>query len=221
MCNRSASDGVEEGVSRQRTRTPHPVLSPAVLSTVPTDEIDEAFRSMFEEHRDRLFSTALRLTGRRSDAEDLTAEAFLRAYRSLSGFDTERIETLQPRAWLSTILVNEWRNQLRTASRRPVLAAPATAIELDPEDSGPGVELQAECRDDGRALAAMLAGLPDRQREAVVLRYIGDLPVSEIAQVMGCPSGTVKSHISRGLASLRPTGGGDPDTGRALGGGRS
>ena len=191
------------------------MLSPPVLALVPPEEIDQVFEAMFEDHRDRLFSTALRLTGRRSDAEDLTAEAFLRAYRSLCGFDPERIERLRPRAWLSTILVNEWRNQLRTASRRPVLAAAGTATEPDPEDGRPGVDVLAECRADSRALASMLVRLPERQREAVVLRYIGDLPISEIAEVMGCPAGTVKSHISRGLAALRP----DPDPGGPTRGG--
>ena len=219
VCNRSVSDGVDEGVPTDRAAGHHPVLSPAVLASVPTEEIDRVFEAMFEDHRDRLFSTALRLTGRRSDAEDLTAEAFLRAYRSLSGFDPERIERLQPRAWLSTILVNEWRNQLRTASRRPVLAAAGTVTEPDLEDGRPGVEVLAECRDDGRVLASMLVRLPERQREAVVLRYIGDLPISEIAEVMGCPTGTVRSHISRGLASLRPTADTGPATGRPARGG--
>jgi RNA polymerase sigma-70 factor (ECF subfamily) len=156
------------------------------------------------------YSTALRLTGRRSDAEDLTAETFLRAYRALAGFDAQRIATLQARAWLSTILVNQWRNQWRAASRRPTLSDPSagTDVPLEPEDTGPGVEARAEGRDDARALAALLTTLPQRQREALVLRYIGDLPVAEIAEVMGCPVGTVKSHISRGLSALRSTRGG-------------
>lgn len=199
------------------------MLGPAVLSAVPAEEVDEIFRLLFEEHRHRLFSTALRLTGRRSDAEDLTAEAFLRAYRSLSGFDVERIETLRPQAWLSTILVNEWRNQLRTASRRPVVG-PALVIEDDLEDARPGVDVQVECRDQSRALTARLARLPPRQREAVVLRYIGDLTIADIASVMGCPTGTVKSHISRGLASLRPpapSAGRTPAAGRTPSGGPS
>jgi RNA polymerase sigma-70 factor (ECF subfamily) len=196
------------------------VLVPAVLPAVPTEEVDEVFNSLFEEHRHRLFSTALRLTGRRSDAEDLTAEAFLRAYRSLSGFDTERIETLQSRAWLSAILVNVWRNQLRSASRRPVVA-PASTGEPDPQDGRPAIDAQVESRDDHRALASMLAQLPPRQREAVVLRYLGDLTIGDVAAAMGCPVGTVKSHISRGLASLRAGHPRDADRHRRSQGGRS
>jgi RNA polymerase sigma-70 factor (ECF subfamily) len=181
-----------------------------VLPEAPAGQVDRVFHAMFDEHRHRLYSTALRLTGRRSDAEDLTAETFLRAYRSLAGFDAERIEALQARAWLSTILVNQWRNQRRAASRRPTLSDPSVGTDalLELEDTGPGVEARAEGRDDARALAAMLTTLPERQREALVLRYIGDLPVAEIAEVMGCPVGTVTSHISRGLSALRSIRGG-------------
>ena len=167
-------------------------------------EIDAVFLAIFEDHRDRVFSTALRLTGRRTEAEDLTADTFLLAYRSLSGFDYERLDTLRPRAWLSAIVVNAWRNRCRTASRRPVLAALPAVERPDPADHHQSVEQQIENRDDGKRLAGILLELPDRQRIAVVLRYIGDLPVAEIADVMGCPTGSVTSLISRGLDRLRP-----------------
>ncbi|MGH3885467.1 MAG: sigma factor-like helix-turn-helix DNA-binding protein, partial [Pseudonocardiaceae bacterium] len=55
----------------------------------------------------------------------------------------------------------------------------------------------------GRQLAGQLARLPERQRIAVVLRHVNDLPITEIADVLGCPPGTVKSDISRGLRRLR------------------
>jgi RNA polymerase sigma-70 factor (ECF subfamily) len=193
------------------TPTAHSPEGPLSASTVPppavpASETDAVFMALFEVHRDRVFSTALRLTGRRHDAEDLAAEAFLRAYRSLSGFDHERLETLQPRAWLTAIVVNQWRNQRRTASRRPVTVSSDAVADADPVDALPGVERRVEIHDDGDRLAALLIELPERQRIAVVLRYIGDLPVGEIAEVMGCPTGTVKSLISRGLARLRPAG---------------
>lgn len=171
---------------------------------MPASEIDVVFMTLFKEHRDRIYSTALRLTGRRADAEDLTAESFLRAYRSLSGFDDERLETLQSRAWLTAIVVNLWRNQCRNASRRPVTVSSDAIEEPEPVDGHSGVEQQVERHEEGSRLAAMLVELPERQRIAVVLRYIGDLPVGEIAEVMGCPDGTVKSLISRGLGRLRP-----------------
>jgi len=181
-----------------------PPPDPAPAPDAAASEIDAVFMALFEENRDRVYSTALRLTGRRHDAEDLAAEAFLRAYRSLSGFDHERLETLQPRAWLTAIVVNQWRNQRRTDSRRPATVSSDAVGEADPVDALPGVERRVEIHADSDHLAAMLVRLPERQRIAVVLRYIGDLPVGEIAEVMGCPTGTVKSLISRGLARLRP-----------------
>ena len=191
-----------------------PVLTPPLLKgAARIPEIDEVFLLMFDDHRDRLFSTALRLSGRRSDAEDLTAETFLRAYRSLCTFDRERLETLQPRAWLTTILVNEWRNFCRNASRRPNWSGGETNADLAAIDGDIGVEDQAERNDDARRLALLLAELPERQRIAVVLRHIVDLPLSEIAEVLQCPVNTAKSHLRRGMDQLRsqPAADGHPD----------
>ncbi|MBO2440892.1 RNA polymerase sigma factor [Actinomadura nitritigenes] len=156
---------------------------------------------MYEAYRGPVFSTALRLCGRWAEAEDLSAEAFLRAYRALCGYGPERIADLRPRAWLLTILTNVWRNGLRTAARRP----PPGPLEdaPDPPDPAEGVEDAAARHETGRELAGLLAALPEAQRAAVVLRHVTDLPVAEIAEVMGVPEGTVKSHVSRGLARLR------------------
>jgi len=184
---------------------------------VPRAEIDAVFLSLFAEHRHRVFSTALRLTGGRADAEDLTAETFLLAYRSLSGFDYERLDTLQPRAWLSSIVVNQWRNRCRNAARRPRVAPYFPAAGADPVDPLPGVEERVESGEDGRRLAAALLTLPERQRVAVVLRFIGDLSIAEVGEVMACPVGTAKSLVSRALDRLRPvlsTEGPDGDDGR-------
>ncbi|GGQ14162.1 RNA polymerase sigma-70 factor (ECF subfamily) [Actinomadura coerulea] len=164
-------------------------------------DLDEGFAALYEAYRGAVFSTALRLCGRWAEAEDLSAEAFLRAYRALVGYDAARVAELRPRAWLLTILTNVWRNSLRTAARRP----PPGPIEdaPDPPDPGEGVEDAAARHETGRELAGLLARLPHQQRAAVVLRHVTDLPVAEIAAVLDLPEGTVKSHISRGLARLR------------------
>lgn len=191
-------------MTREHSLADGPVLSPPVPSGVPPHEIDAVFMDLFNEHRHRVFSTALRLTGQHPDAEDLTAETFLLAYRSLSAFDDERLETLQPRAWLSAIVVNQWRNQCRNASRRPRVVTRPLVHVPEPADPLPGVEQRVEAHEDGRRLAAALLGLPERQRIAVVLRFVGDLSTAEVGEVMGCPAGTAKSLVSRGLDRLRP-----------------
>ncbi|RKS73518.1 RNA polymerase sigma-70 factor (ECF subfamily) [Actinomadura pelletieri DSM 43383] len=165
-------------------------------------DLDIGFEALYEAYRGAVFSTALRLCGRWAEAEDLSAEAFLRAYRALCGYGPERIAGLRPRAWLLTILTNVWRNSLRTAARRPPPGGPLEDAP-DPPDQGEGVEDTAARHETGRELAGLLAELPHAQRAAVVLRHVTDLPVAEIAVVLGLPEGTVKSHISRGLARLR------------------
>lgn len=165
------------------------------------DDLDAGFAVLYEAYRGAVFSTALRLCGRWAEAEDLSAEAFLRAYRALAGYEAGRIAGLRPRAWLLTIVTNVWRNSLRSAARRP----PPGPIEdaPDPPDPGEGVEETAARHETGRELAALLAELPPMQRAAVVLRHVTDLPVAEIAVILDVPEGTVKSHVSRGLAGLR------------------
>jgi RNA polymerase sigma-70 factor (ECF subfamily) len=164
-------------------------------------DLDAGFAALFEAHQHVLFSTALRICGRWADAEDLTATAFLRAFRALSGYDRERIAALRTRPWLLTILLNAWRNQVRTAARQPREVLDAELPE--PEARGASVEAQAERHETSRELAALLDLLPDRQRVAVVLRHVADLPIAEVASVLGCPPGTAKSHVSRGLRRLR------------------
>ncbi|WP_052423080.1 RNA polymerase sigma factor [Nonomuraea candida] len=169
------------------------------------DDLDEGFAELYGAYRGLVFSAALRLSGRWADAEDLTAEAFLRAYRALAGYERRRIAELQPRAWLMTILMNIWRNCARAKSRKP---PPDLREEpVDDVDPGEDVEDAAVRRETGQELAELLSLLPEEQRAAVVLRHVVDLPVSEIATVLKIPQGTVKSHVSRGLKRLRTLGG--------------
>ena len=165
------------------------------------DDLDAGFAGLFEAYQGLVFTAAVRLCGRWADAEDLTAEAFLRAYRALSGYDGARIAALRPRPWLMTILMNVWRNSLRTDARKPPPASLESAAE--PADPGEGVEATAERHETGGELAELLGRLSVAQRTAVVLRHVVDLPIAEIADVLGVPEGTVKSHISRGLRQLR------------------
>ncbi|MCO5972591.1 RNA polymerase sigma factor [Actinoallomurus soli] len=166
-----------------------------------TEDLDTGFVALFDAYRDVVFSAALRLCGRWADAEDLTAEAFLRAYRALAGYEPQRIESLRPRPWLMTILANLWRNTARSAARHP----PPAPLEAAPEAADPAepAEQVAERSETGRELAALLDELTEEQRLAIVLRHVVDLPIAEIATVLGAPEGTVKSHISRGLKRLR------------------
>lgn len=138
-----------------------------------------------------VFTTALRLSPTPADAEELAQETFVRAYWALRGYDAERTAALALRPWLARIAVNLCRNAARDRSRRPV-----TTVLVD------GSHPHAGDASDGIGWQALLAGLPERQRAAVVLRHVQGLPYAEIAIVLGVPAGTVKSDVHRALATL-------------------
>jgi RNA polymerase sigma-70 factor (ECF subfamily) len=163
--------------------------------------VDAAFPELVGSYRQAVYTTALRMSGRPVDAADLAAEAFLRAYQALRGYPPERIRELQLRPWLITIALNLWRNQARTASRRPSHVSLDSSPEPRAHQGGPEEHLRR--RELRSAVAGLLTELPDTQRLAVVLRHVVDFPYAEIATVLGCPEGTAKSHVFRGLQRLR------------------
>jgi RNA polymerase sigma factor (sigma-70 family) len=179
-----------------------PAVAPVGLLTALADDLDTGFADLVRTYQHVVYSVALRVSGGGpAEAEDLAAEAFLLAYRALRGYDRSRRLALQPRSWLLTILLNTWRNSVRSASRRP-----AQTLLADPPERrapGPSVEQQAEAAETRQELAGLLTLLPDGQRTAVVLRHVAGLSIAEIATVMSIPEGTVKSHASRGLHKLR------------------
>src|SRR3954463_3024118 len=160
-------------------------------------DLDAGFADLVRTHGDVVHSVARNLAPRPADAEDLAADALLRAYRALRGYDAGRIGALSVRPWLLTILRNAARNAARDAGRRP--GPPPAFDPTDEPDAAAGPADLAERAATGRELGAALAELPEVQRTAVVLRHVVGLPTGEVAEVLGCKEGTAKSHISRGL----------------------
>jgi RNA polymerase sigma-70 factor (ECF subfamily) len=148
---------------------------------------------------DSLYGTALRLTRRPADAEDLVQDTYLKAFRSAAQF--QRGTNLK--AWLFTILHNTFRNMLRHDGRNPVDVdsdyveqAPASgATDHSPEELLTRATLDVD-------LQAALDALPDAFRQAVWLRDVEELSYAEIAEVLAVPIGTVMSRISRGRRAL-------------------
>jgi len=140
-----------------------------------------------------LMRTALLLTGQnRAEAEDLLQMALERAYRHWPRVS----ESGEPERYVRKILANASADRWRRLARRPEQA-------LTTDDAGPSVLDQAGEVADRDFLVRALAGLPPRQRAVLVLRYFDDLPEAEIAEILGCSLGTVKSHVARALARLR------------------
>ncbi|HSH77999.1 MAG TPA: sigma-70 family RNA polymerase sigma factor [Herpetosiphonaceae bacterium] len=161
------------------------------------------FESVVVIFQDRLFSFALRLTGNRQDAEEIAQDAFVRAYRSLVGYEPERIRALRLRPWLYQITLNVVRNRVRGKRLQQVdldERGPVSAI-ADAEETGPeAATLRSEL---ARELAALVAALPWRYRAPVILRHVEGLGYGEAAGVLGQPVGTVKANVHRGVRLLR------------------
>ena len=147
-----------------------------------------------------LYTTALRLTRSRPDAEDLVQDTMVKALR----FSDRFTRGTNLKAWLYTILHNTWRNRRRGASRDPVeIDSPqvedAAAHRSGTVDTPEEVLLRAA---KSTEVQAALAELPETFREAVWLRDVEDLSYAEIATVLDIPIGTVMSRISRGRRQL-------------------
>jgi RNA polymerase sigma-70 factor (ECF subfamily) len=169
-------------------------------------DLDQHFEQLVIRYQDRLYAFALRLTNVPQDAEEIAQDAFIRAYKSLATFTAERWQTLALRAWLYQIALNVFRNRVRgkvldTLSIDEEQADDVTIEPSDDETLRP--EPSAERAEQNAAIAAQIASLPRRYREAVVLRYVEELDYAEIAEVMKQPLGTVKSNVHRGIQMLR------------------
>ena len=166
---------------------------------------DRVFERLVREHQDRIYALGLALTGNRHDAEDVAQDTFIRAYKALATYPPERIRDLKQKAWLHRIAVNVVRNRVRGI--RPRL------VELNGSEpdraTGPEEDVFRKAEID--ELAARVACLPARYREAVVLRHVQELSYAEIAEALGQPVGTVKANVHRGLKLLRGEDHGDRD----------
>ncbi len=175
------------------------------LSRVPDDEGRSAaeggdpFVQEALSYVDSLYGTALRLTRRAADAEDLVQDTYLKAFRASNQF--QRGTNLK--AWLFTILHNTFRNIKRHDGRSPVDVNSETveqAADLRAEQHTPEQLLTRATLD--ADLQEALDALPDAFRQAVWLRDVEEFSYAEIASVLEVPIGTVMSRISRGRRML-------------------
>jgi len=166
----------------------------------------EDFESLAMPHTDSLFNLALRMTRNEKDAEDLVQETLLRAYRFFHTYEPGT----NIRAWLFRILKNNFINRYRKVQRQPATVDFAKLEEsfetLFDETfrraSKTPEEIVVDASYHGEVLSAM-EELPEDYRTVVVLALVEDLSYKEIAQVVGCPIGTVMSRLHRGRRLLQ------------------
>ena len=167
----------------------------------------DAFGEIVLRYQDRIFATVYRIVGHPEDARDLAQEAFLRSFAKLDTFrEGARFST-----WLYTIALNLTRSELRKRKTRRKVRAVSLDGTADPEDGRcPEPASSGEAPDTilGRRELYGLAlreieRLPEEAREVLVLRDMQDLSYEEIAQVVECPVGTVRSRLHRARGTLR------------------
>ncbi|GAA3835365.1 RNA polymerase sigma factor SigE [Nocardioides panacisoli] len=157
----------------------------------------QSWERIVEEHSGRVYRLALRLTGNRHDAEDLTQEVFVRVFRSLDTYTPGTFE-----GWLHRITTNLFLDQARRKQRiRFDALSDERAARLASAVASPDTAYADRTFDDDVEQA--LAALPPDFRAAVVLCDIEGLSYEEIAEILGAKLGTVRSRIHRGRAMLR------------------
>lgn len=189
----------------------------ALLDLSRSGDLD-AFEHLVRLHQDRVFNLAYRITGNHEDAADAAQEAFLRAYQALPRFRADAAFG----TWLYRIATNAALDLVRRRPRVPPVDLPADGLPANrpsvgqpwgsdpsagyPSASHPsaeGPEAAAHRREVSRRVQAALAALPPEFRAAVVLRDLEGLAYEEVARILGVPTGTVRSRISRGREAMR------------------
>jgi RNA polymerase sigma-70 factor, ECF subfamily len=155
--------------------------------SMPTDTGARSFDEFYGAAAVRVVRHSYALTGNLADAQDIAQEAFARAWQrwaSVSACES-------PEAWVRHVATNlattRWRRDRTARAARSQLAAQQSVPEISPNTV---------------ALVAALRSLPERHRVVLVLHYLADLPVDQIAADLGCPVGSVKGWLSRGRAAL-------------------
>ena len=164
----------------------------------------QAFEALVLRHEKKVFAAAYRLSGSREDGEDLAQEAFIKAWRALSGYRGQASFG----TWMMAILTNLWRDRLRKVqvpqeSLDEEIEGEEGPIQKQFPDKQPGPEALTESGEAYRVLGDMLQELKAEYKEALVLRDVQGFSYEEVAAITGNSLGTVKSRINRGRALMR------------------
>ncbi|NLI01253.1 MAG: sigma-70 family RNA polymerase sigma factor [Chthonomonadales bacterium] len=166
------------------------------------------FDRMLRDHHRRAFSFAYRMTGNREDAEDLTQDAFIRAYRAFDRYDRTRPFD----RWLFRIIANLFVDRLRAKPRQTPLSldtpmegddGDSLFSEIPDEEADPSNVILKEVMDE--RLQAALNALPPQFRQTVLLTDLEGMSYDEAAEVLECAVGTIRSRLHRARVMMRDT----------------
>lgn len=188
-----------------------PVAEPVpdeVLARRAGDGDDAAFELLVERHQDRVYRLAMRMMSNQSDAEEVVQEAFLSAYRGLSGFRGDaRFAT-----WLYQIVVNGALTHRRTARRRPATAPlddylprfdDAGALAADDHGCIARADEQLERKQLRERIREALDRLDEHHRTVFVLRDLEGLTTEEVAEIFAIREAAVRQRLHRARLALR------------------
>lgn len=151
-----------------------------------------AFDVLVTQHQQRVAGLVYRLLGWRRDVEDVVQDVFVAALQGLPKFRGE----CQLATWLFRITINECRRVSRRRWWR--LSLPVADVEARPADAATGLD-----DDTARQVRAAVGRLPSGHREVVVLRYLEDLPIVEIGQILGLSRNAVEVRLNRARQRLK------------------
>ncbi|TKC14963.1 RNA polymerase sigma factor SigW [Robertmurraya kyonggiensis] len=163
-----------------------------------------AYAEIVELYKDKVYQLCYRMLGNRHEAEDMAQEAFIRAYVNIASFNIE----LKFSTWLYRIATNLCIDRIRKKKPDYYLDAEVSGtdgltmysqIPSDtrlPEDEVENMELQD-------IIQREISNLPEKYRSVIVLKYIEELSLNEISEILDMPLGTVKTRIHRGREALR------------------
>ena len=154
-----------------------------------------ALTQLYEENFNKIYRYIVLKIGERTEAEDMTQQVFVKALKSISSYKWQG----KPfSAWLFRIAHNQIVDYLRKKSRRVIVPLEETLA-----GGGDDPSLEAERNIDIEQLAAATGKLTGAQQEVISLRFAGDLPIAQVAKIMGKSVGAVKALQHSGIVSLR------------------
>ena len=164
----------------------------------------EAFGRLVIKYQDGLYNAVYRMTGRREDAADIVQETFLKAYRAIGRFrGGSTVYTWLYQIAVNTVISKRRHDTARKESKKIPLSGRDGSAVVDTADRRPGPDVLAQQAELGRRIEQAIAELDEDQRIVVVLKDIEGLDYEQIAQIVGCPRGTVKSRLHRARLRLR------------------
>ena len=170
---------------------------------------NDAFEELMNRHTAKAYQIAYGILGQKPDAEEVAQDAFVRIYRALPKFRGDS----EFSTWMYRIVVNQARNKYRWNKRRgahsnisihqSVTGDESDSLHIDPADHRVPPDKETIFKEWEGEIAREIETLPEVNREALILRNVQNMSYEQIAEVLGCKVGTVKSRIARAREELR------------------